>query len=343
MPRKTIYNNITSPELISKIYEENKELYEDFLSYLSSVDRSARTIDSYRSDLEIFFCWNLLNNKNKDFIKITKREFARFQDYTLNTWMWSPNRVRRVKSVLSSLSNYIENILDEEDKFKGYRSVIKKIENPVKEAVREKTVLSDEQVDSLLNTLVENKEYQKACVVACAAFSGMRKSEILRMKVDFFKEENIVFGSLYKTDKIRTKGRGKNGKQLNKYLLLDFKKYFDLWMNERKTLNIDSEWLFVGKDKGNYIQMKVSTLDGWAIKFSEILGKDFYFHCLRHQLCSRMARLKLPQEIIKEFFGWSGLEMISIYNDNEASEEFGKYFTTDGIIESKDGTLNDLR
>jgi hypothetical protein len=55
-----------------------------------------------------------------------------------------------------------------------------------------------------------------------------------------------------------------------------------------------------------------------------------------------MSRLKLPQSIIKEYFGWNNLEMISIYNDNEASEEFGKYFTSEGIIESKDGNLNDL-
>ena len=46
----------------------------------------------------------------------------------------------------------------------------------------------------------------------------------------------------------KTKGRGK-GKFIYKYVLLDFKKYFDLWMTERERLNIDSEWLFVSKTK----------------------------------------------------------------------------------------------
>ena len=209
MGRSTVYNNITTPELIEQILEENKELYKDFLAYLSSVDRSVKTIKSYESDLEIFFVWNLQYNKNKDFIDITKREFAKFQNHALNTWDWSPNRIRRVKSTLSSLSNYIENILDEEPKYKGYRSIIKKIENPVKETVREKTVLTDEQVGSLLDTLIEQKQYQQACIVALAAMSGARKSELLRFKVDFFSDENIVFDSLYKTPKISTKGRGK--------------------------------------------------------------------------------------------------------------------------------------
>lgn len=34
---------------------------------------------------------------------------------------WSPNRVRRVKSCLSSLSNYIETILDDEEGLENYR------------------------------------------------------------------------------------------------------------------------------------------------------------------------------------------------------------------------------
>jgi integrase len=342
MGRSTVYNNITTPELIEQILEENKELYKDFLAYLSSVDRSVKTIKSYESDLEIFFVWNLQYNKNKDFIDITKREFAKFQNHALNTWDWSPNRIRRVKSTLSSLSNYIENILDEEPKYKGYRSIIKKIENPVKETVREKTVLTDEQVGSLLDTLIEQKQYQQACIVALAAMSGARKSELLRFKVDFFSDENIVFDSLYKTPKISTKGRGKNGKLLNKYVLLDFKKYFDLWMEERDELGIDSEWLFVTKQNSEWKQMKISTLNSWAITFSKILNVDFYFHSLRHQLCTRLHKLSLPQDIIQEYFGWDSAEMLKIYNDMDLSEEFGKYFTKDGIIEGTVGNINDI-
>lgn len=341
MGRKTVYNNITSEESINNICAENKELYNDFLSYLSSVDRSARTIKSYRSDLEIFFVWNSENNKNKDFIQITKREFSRFQDHALNTWMWSPNRVRRVKSTISSLSNYIENILDEEPKYKGYRSIIRKIENPTLEPVREKTVVSDEEIDKLLSDLVEKEEYQRACAVALAAMSGARKSELLRFRVDFFTDDNIVFGSLFKSPKIVTKGRGK-GKLLNKYILLDFKYYFDLWMNKRKELGIENEWLFITKHNNEWHQMKVSTLDGWTEEFSDMLGVPFYFHMLRHYLCTRLSKLMLPPAIIKEYFGWNSQEMIQHYDDREASEEFGKYFTKDGIIEGKEGSLADV-
>ena len=41
------------------------------------------------------------------------KEFAKFQSHTINEWGWSPKRVRTVKATISSLSNFIENILDD--------------------------------------------------------------------------------------------------------------------------------------------------------------------------------------------------------------------------------------
>lgn len=344
MGRTTVYNNITSPEKINQVADENKYLQGEFLEYLKSIDRAATTIKQYEADLNVFFVWNLENNANKDFIKISKREFAKFQNYAINEWQWSPKRTRRVKSVLSSLSNFIENIMDEEEGYEGYRSVVKKIESPVNEAVREKTVLSEETVEEFLNRLVDEKRYQQACLFALAAMSGARKQELLRFKVDFFTEENVYIpGALYKTPKIKTKGRGKNGKVIPKYVLYDFKKYYDLWMEERKELGIDSEWLFVSKDKeGIWQQMSVSTVDSWADRFSKDLGVDFYFHCLRHFMCSRMKKLNIPDHIIKEFFMWESVEMISIYSDIDASEDFDKYFTSNGMVEGTSGNLSDL-
>ena len=69
MPRKTVYNQITSDESIKQINPKNKELYSDFLDYLASVGRAPSTINGYRNDLEIFFCWNLEFNNNKFFIR----------------------------------------------------------------------------------------------------------------------------------------------------------------------------------------------------------------------------------------------------------------------------------
>lgn len=195
--------------------------------------------------------------------------------------------------------------------------------------MREKTVLSDEQVELLLNTLVERKEYEKACAIAICAYSGMRKAELLQMRMEYFDESHLEFGCLYKTDKIRAKGRGQLGKQINKYIMKKVDKYIDLWSAERERLGIESEWVFVKKCKDGCV--KRESVDNWTDEFSEIVGEDFYFHSLRHYVCSNLSANNLPAEVIREFFQWESVEMIKIYNDNSAVDDFDKYFSVDGV------------
>lgn len=339
MSRSTVYNRITNEENKKKINPNNKQLIADFLEYLGSVDRSPKTIHVYGNDLEIFFIWNLEHNHNKDFVEITKRELIRFQNYAINEWKWSPKRTRRVKSTLSSLSTFIENILDEE--FKDFKSIVKKIDSPVNETIREKTILSDEQVEFLLNTLVERGEYEKSCAVAIAAYSGMRKSELLQMKMDYFTPKRIQYGCLYATDKIRTKGRGRLGKQIQKYIMVKVDKYIKLWKKQREELGIDSEWVFASKKSDGTCQQR-SSIDSWAIYFSEILGVDFYFHSLRHYTCTMMVRSNLPTEVIREFFLWNDSSMVQLYSDIDISESFGQYFSTEGVIKQETKKISDL-
>ena len=345
MARYSIYNKITDDEKIQNINPENKQLAEDFLDYLSSIDRSPSTIYGYKNDLDIFFVWNMEHNGDKRFIDIKKREFAKFQGYALNEWNWGAKRIRRVKSAVSSMSNYIENVLaDEDEDFENYRSTIKKIESPPNEAVREKTIISDEEVDKFLDKLVEQKEYQKACCFALAAMSGARKSELLRFKVEYFNEENLkAGGAYYETPKIKTKGRGRNGKQIPKYVLCDFKKYFDLWMQERKENGIESEWLFVSRAAdGSWEQMKVSRLNSWAKIFSKEFHVDFYWHCMRHYLTTRMKRYNIPDHVIQEWNKWNSGDLVGVYSDIDATEDFGKYFSKDGLVEGQSGSLTDM-
>lgn len=343
MGRKTVYNNITTPELLSQILPENKTLGEDFLEYLQSIDRSPNTIDQYKSDLQIFWVWNLQENNNKPFIKISKREFAKFQNYCLNVWGWSSNRVRRVKSVISSMSNYIENILDDEEGFEDYRSIVRKIENPVKEVVRDKTVFEPDELQKLLDHLVEQKKYMQACILALAMYSGRRKSELPRFKVSYFDEENVFLGSLYKTpEKVKTKGRGSRGKMLELYVLKrEFDPYLKLWLDQRKEMGIESEWLFPSPN--DYSQpIKTDNLDNWVDTYTKFLGKDFYWHSLRHFFTTQCFKANLPSSVIQEIVGWSSADMVNLYNDTSAEETLSQYFDENGIKQVEQGKLSSI-
>ena len=187
MGRKTRQNKITSPELIAQINPKNIRLMNDFLEYLRSIGKADSTVKAYTSDLYIFFVWVLQNADNKYFPEISKRDIISYQNWLLRNNENSPARVRRLKSTLSSLSNYIEAILD--DELPNFRSIVRKIENPVNEPTREKTVLTDEQADQLLDYLMERGQYEKACCFALARYSGRRKSELTRFKVSYFDDE----------------------------------------------------------------------------------------------------------------------------------------------------------
>ena len=341
--RTTVYNQISSPEKLEKVNPENIQLGNDFLEYLTSIDRSKTTVNAYRNDLNIFWCWCLDYNKNKFFVDLSKREIIKFQNHCLNEWQWSPARVRRVKATLSSLSNYIENMLDDEYEF---RPIVRKIESPAACTVRDKTVFDEEQLQFLLDTLVEREQYDKACMLSLAMNNGRRKSELPRMKVEYITEDNVIYGSLYKTpETVTTKGRGSRGKQLIVYTLKNgFQKYLDLWLEYRKENNITSEWLIPKKENGEYLdeQIPTSTMDSWAESFSRILDVPFYWHSLRHYFTTACSRSGLPDDVIKNLVGWESNDMVSIYKDIDADEQFAQYFSEDGIKQVERKSLSEL-
>lgn len=346
MARKTVYNAIVNDKDWQEVNQDNKALLEEFVEYCESTDKSEGTVINYISDIKICFTWNLKANKNIFFVDFSKRDFMKYQNYLLNTLNLSPNRIRRLRSSLSSMSNFIESMMD--DEYENYRNIVNRIPAPSKDEVREKTVLTDEQITDLLDALVIKKEYQKACVLALAWASGSRKSELLRFKPSYFIEDNIIYGSLYKTpEKIKTKGRGRKlGKQLNKFILVSkFKPYFDLWMEERKRMDLPEEMqdvLFIAKKKDDWQPVKISTLDSWAMQYSKLLKVDFYFHCLRHNFTTGLSQAGVPASVIKEVVGWENVAMVDVYDDQVVDDKLGKYFDENGIKKVENKTLEEL-
>lgn len=334
MARKTVMTKITSDDKTARINKSNLRLLDDFLAYLTSTQKSDGTIRGYKSDLLIVFTYVLDDLDNKDFQKISKRDLIGLQNWLVSRGN-SSARIRRVKAAISSLSNYCESILaDDDPEFSGYRSIVRKIENPPLQPVREKTVWSDEELQSLLDYVTNTKKnYRAACVLALAMYSGRRKSELCRFRVsDFEKDKLVCDGALYKSDLIRTKGRGVNGKMIHCYTLAKkFQPYLDAWMKFREEHGIQSKWLFPSYE--NYDeQISIATLDRWAGQFSAMTGKDFYFHSLRHYYTSSLVRAGIPDSVIQTLVAWESADMVRLYDDTPADEQIGMWF--------KDGEIN---
>lgn len=340
MPRKTKMNNITNLELLEQVNPQNKILLEDFLDYLRSIQRSEATIAGYKNDIEIAWVWCLQHNDNKFFVDWTKRNVVAYQNWLLNNNENSSARIRRLKAALSSLSNYIESVID--DEFPNFRNIINKVENPVNRPVREKTVWEDCELEQLLDKLIERKDYEKACYLALAMYSGRRKSELCRFRVSDFDEGRLVCGgALYKSAPIKTKGQG-GGKLIPCYTLAKkFKPYFDYWMDFRTQSGIDSEWLFPSKNNLKE-HVGISTINSWSNTFSRISGKPAYIHSLRHYFTTSLVRAGIPDNVITQIVGWESADMCKIYTDIEADEQIGMYFQDGDIVAPNKKGFSDI-
>ena len=318
MARKTYKKVVTSKELISKINPKNKKLIELFLKTKGRKCSDA-TLKNYASDLNIFFCWVVNNCDNKYFPDIKKFEMNDFFSFAMDKLKWSGKRFARMRSTLSSLSDVFLKFFEEDyPKFRNYINNV--IESVPKDPVREKTILSDEDIKRLLEHLTEDEKYiTESCVLALAIYSGCRISEIVQFNIDTINIDNLAYGNVFleTTHKIRTKGAGKQGKMLNKYIIKDlFLPYYHKYLEKRKEIvkrtKTDSNNLFL---QNNGKPVKLSTLRSWTKSWNLFLGEDLYFHALRHYFVTALTKKGLSDELIISIVGWSSADMKKIYTD----------------------------
>lgn len=326
MARKTFRKQITDKETIDKISPENMKLMNLFLKDKGRKCSEA-TMKVYKSELLIFFCWNVLENDNKYYPEIKKIELSDFFDYLVNELKIQGKRFAHYRSVLSNLSDIVIKYMDEE--YPTFRNFVNTIIEPIpKDAVRKKTVLSEEEVNLIIETLTKENKIQELCCFALAVYSGMRISELEQITVDMINENKTAFGgvALETTRTLRTKGRGKQGKVISRYILKDlFLPYFNEWVKERekilKELEVeDHGYLFIKQNGGIATE---NVFRNWASKWSKIVENDIYMHSLRHYLVSYLSRIGMTTDFIVAFMQWekgSGGAMKDIYDDTEDSD-----------------------
>lgn len=319
--RKTFRKVITSPELTAQINPENIKMMERFLKNYST-KRSPKSIIVYRSNLTIFFTWNLLNNGNIFFVDIKKLDLMDFFDYCVTELQWKSARYQQMHSCLSSFSTWIENYFD--DEYPNFRNLLPKIEKLPKEAARKKSVFTKEELDGLMKVLGQEGRVQEQCLLALMMSSGSRASELCRFKTDIIDEDNTAFEGLFleTTEEIQVKGRGVNGKHLIRYILKDtFLPYYHKWLPVRKEImennNQNHNFIFIKK---NGEPANTDMIKGWTVKWNQYLDKPFYIHSIRHFYTTSLLKIGLEQELVQNIVGWESADMVKVYDDSKPDE-----------------------
>lgn len=320
MARKTFRKVITSDELIAQINPENKKLMERFLKN-KNAKCSDLTITNYRSDLNIFFCYNVVNNNNKLFTNLKKIELSEFFDYGLLELKWSGNRYARMRSLISSFSDFIIDLLDEE--YPDFKNLVNKAVAKVpKVPVRKKTIVLPEQVYGLRDKLLEEGKIQECAYLMLLASSGARISESLRINVDMIDEEHTAFGDLFleTTEELKTKGHGKSGFMMTRFLIKDvFLPIYKQWLPIREEIlkknNKQHNAMFI---KSNGDPITVAGVNYWIKKWEDYLQTNAYAHMFRHFIVSDLTRKGCSSDFVVAVMKWkTGGAMFEIYNDIE--------------------------
>lgn len=337
--RETFRKIITNEDLIQQINPKNRQLMERYLKNFAT-KRSPKSVVVYRSNLNMFFVWNLLYNDNAFFIDIRKIELMDFFDFAITELQWASNRFAQMHSCLSSFSAWIENFYD--DKYPEFRNLLPKIEKLPKEAIRKKSIFTKEELNRLMSWLGEQGRIQEQCLLALLMSSGSRASELARFTTDIIDETHTAFSNLFleTTEEVQVKGRGVNGKSLIRYILKDtFLPYYKAWLPHREKImkenNQQHNYIFITQDGE---PASVSTFRGWVKKWNEIMDKPFYLHSIRHYYTTTLLSIGLEQELVQEIIGWSSADMVKIYNDATAKDREWK-----GLTKLKQALAEDLK
>jgi len=322
MSRTTFRHKITTPELINQINPENKKLVDKFLRNFNT-KRSDTSVNSYTSNFNIFFVWNLLHNNNVFFINIKKSQLMDFFDYAVTDLKWSSNRFAQVHSSLSSLSTFVENVLD--DDYPNFKNNVKKIEKLHKELVREKSVFSTEELENLSKWLKSKGLDQEVCLLALIMGSGSRISELVRFTTELIDLNNIAYEDLFleTTKEMQVKGRGKNGKKIHRYIIKDiFEQHYVNWLTVRDAImkknNQNHEFIFIKK---NGSPADVITLRRWMKKWTKFLGRTWYAHAGRHYWTTYLLKSGCEEDFVKDLQKWSDSSLVSLYNDSTSKDK----------------------
>lgn len=321
----------TNEEYRKLVHEDDQELVDDFLEQQSHL--SDQTLKQYRSSLMIFLKWNHDKNRNKELTELKPRDGLRFQNYLLNEGLGT-SAIKLRRSTVSSFYGYLEVFWS--DEYPDVRNIYSKAVPSVGSVKKkEKDPLTLSEITRITEALEEREEWQKLAYFWFSIGSGARREEVrqvLREVADYDKfvkdgdEKNY-----YLTNKVRAKGKGREGKVRRHYITEEAMEYIQKWVKFRES-NYDfddNEHLFVTVNVGGekVSQISASTFNVWCNEFSEYIdGKRIHPHLLRTTRATLLSDEGVDIRAIQKLLGHEDASTTSIYiisDNDEIDDIFG--------------------
>ena len=291
------------PEVTDEMWKlvnaEYRELVEE---YVSVQNHSPATKKQYISGLRQFGYYIYDSMNNKAFYKITKRDFLRYMSYLRDNRKMSSSAISFKKACVSSLCNYIENVIVGEEDFPDYklfRNFTRGLPPIPKNKVYEKVKITFEDYNEMMSVLKDDENYLGMAWLATAFNVGARRSEIIQFKSEIVNYHFPTESTFIYSHNVRLKGRGEDGK-IEPYMInreaLD---YINLWLEKR---GYDHEHIFTTKYNGSIVQMSASWADYFCTNvLTDILGRRINPHLFKASCVTYLLEQGIKLELVSKY------------------------------------------
>lgn len=252
---------------------------EEYLAKLETKQYAEATAKTYISMFEKFLNYY----KEIELNQLNENDIRKFLDY------YSKKNVS--KSFLNQLINAI----------KFYYEIVNNmphryyhIDRPFKDQNLPK-VISKEEIISMIRL---TKNIKHRCVISLLYSAGLRRSELLNLKVKDIDSKRMVINVK------QAKGNKDRQTLLSKTVLKDLRKYFKL--------HKPNNYLFEGQNKEQYSSSSVLQIVKRAAKYANII-KTVTPHILRHSFATHLLEAGTDIRVIQTILGHNSIKTTEIY------------------------------
>jgi len=282
-------------EMWEEVLEHNRDMVQEFLD--SNKHLSKKSLKQYTSGLRIFFYFVKEKLKNKELYKISKRDFVKYFAYLQDHGL-SSSSLKFKKSAVSTLCNYIENIVaEDEEEYETFRNFCTAIKDIPKNQVYEKKAITVEEYEIIKEELLKKEKYLALAWVATMFNVGCRRSEVLKFKTEIIKYEKDEGAEYIDTHIVYAKGRA-GGKPVRYMVNDEAMKYIKLWVDKR---GYDHEYIFTSKYGGEPSVVSGSwSSDLCSNTLSKILGRRINVHLFKASCITKLLDDGIDISVVSE-------------------------------------------
>lgn len=264
-------------EMFNQCNEENVRIVNEFKEMHPLL--SPATKKQYWSCWKQFVYWVFTALNDKPFYKIKKRDFNRYLSYLINRGM-SSSAIKLKKSSVSTICEYAESILSEEEPlYSTFHNFTKTDMKIPKNYVYNKIAISEDEYKILIDTLMEDENYEGAAWVACAFNTGARRGGIRNFKTEIFNQPIVEGQQFVDSNVVREKGASIDGKQVKYMIPVSALYYMKLWVEKR---GYESEYIFTTTYGGKINQISLDWADNLCENvLSDILMRRINCHLFK--------------------------------------------------------------